>query len=150
MHDGAIARVGELKLRLNVVVLVNAPLVPVTVTFEVPAAMELLVLIVKVDVHVGLQLEDEKEAVVPAGKPEMSNETGCIAPVIKKALSVFVTEPPEVAALSPEFVKEKSKGWVTVKALLVTVLELNPALKALAFTVVELRTVMVPVYWVDN
>ena len=36
---------------------------------EVPAGVELLLLIVNVEEHVGLQLDEENEAVVPEGKP---------------------------------------------------------------------------------
>jgi hypothetical protein len=54
---------------LKVVVLVIPPPVAVTVTVEVPARVEALVLIVRVEEQAGLQVAAEKEAVAPLGKP---------------------------------------------------------------------------------
>jgi hypothetical protein len=62
--------VGEFTVKLNVVVLVTPPPVAVTVMVELAAGVELLVLIVKVEEQVGLQLAGENEAVVPVGSPE--------------------------------------------------------------------------------
>ena len=61
---------GRLTVKLNVVVLVIPPPDAVTVTLELPAAVELVVLIVSVEEQLGLQLVEENEAVAPVGKPE--------------------------------------------------------------------------------
>jgi len=67
--------VGELTVRLNVVALVTPPPVAVTAMVELPAGVEPLVLIVRVEEQVGLQLAEEKEAVAPLGRPEVEKET---------------------------------------------------------------------------
>jgi hypothetical protein len=67
--------VGRLTVKLNVVVLVTPPPDAVTVMVELPAAVELLALIVTVEEQVGLQLAEENEAVAPVGKPEAENVT---------------------------------------------------------------------------
>jgi hypothetical protein len=66
--DG-VATVGKLTVRLNEFVRVTPPPVADTVMAEVPAGVELLLLIVNVEEQVGLQLDEENEAVVPEGKP---------------------------------------------------------------------------------
>jgi hypothetical protein len=71
-----VATVGKLTVKLNVVVLVTPPPVAVTVMVELPAGVELLVLMVSVDEQAGLQLVDEKEAVAPVGNPEAERVTG--------------------------------------------------------------------------
>ena len=70
-----VGTVGRLTVKLNVVVLVPPPPDAVTVTLELPAAVELLVLIVNVEEQLGLQLGEENEAVAPVGKPEAENVT---------------------------------------------------------------------------
>src|SRR5215471_17506038 len=70
-----VATVGRLTAKLNVVVLVNPPPDAVTVMVELPAAIELLALMVIVEEQVGLQLVDEKEALAPVGKPEARKVT---------------------------------------------------------------------------
>ena len=69
------ATVGKLTVKLNVVVLVTPPPVAVTVMVELPAGVELLVLMVRVEEQAGLQLVEEKEAVAPVGKPEAEKVT---------------------------------------------------------------------------
>ena len=64
-----VATVGKLTVRLNEVVRVSPPPVAATAMADVPAGVELLVLIVKVEEQVGLQLAEENEAVDPEGKP---------------------------------------------------------------------------------
>ena len=64
-----VATVGKFTVRLNEVVRVSPPPVADTVMADVPAGVELLVLIVKVEEQVGLQLAEENEAVDPEGKP---------------------------------------------------------------------------------
>ena len=66
---------GRLTVKLKVVVLVTPPPDAVTVTLELPAAMELLALIVRVEEQLGLQLAEENDAVAPAGKPEAEKLT---------------------------------------------------------------------------
>lgn len=70
-----VATVGEFTVRLKFVVLVTPPPTPVTVIVEVATGVEPLVLIVSVEEQVGLQLTEEKEAVAPAGRPEVEKET---------------------------------------------------------------------------
>jgi hypothetical protein len=70
-----VVTVGRLTVKLNVVVLVTPPPDAVTVTLELPAAVELLVLIVRIEEQPGLQLAEEKEAVAPEGSPEVLKET---------------------------------------------------------------------------
>ena len=70
-----VATVGKLTVKLNVVVLVNPPPVAATVMLELPAGVELLVLIVSVEEQAELQLVEEKEAVAPVGKPEAEKVT---------------------------------------------------------------------------
>jgi hypothetical protein len=70
-----VATVGKLTVRLNEVVRVTPPLAADTVMADVPAGVEPLVLIVNVEEQVGLQLEEEKEAVAPPGNPEAEKVT---------------------------------------------------------------------------
>jgi hypothetical protein len=68
-----VATVGKFTVRLNEVVRVSPPLVAAdTVTADVPAGVELPVLIVNVEEQVGLQLGAENEAVDPEGKPAIT------------------------------------------------------------------------------
>ena len=67
--------VGRLTVKLNVVVLVTPPPAAVTVMLELPAGVELLVLMVIVEEQAGLQLVEEKEALAPVGKPEAERVT---------------------------------------------------------------------------
>ena len=66
---------GRLTVKLNVVVLVTPPPDAVTVTLELPVAVELVVLILSVEEQLGLQLAEENDAVAPAGKPEAEKLT---------------------------------------------------------------------------
>jgi len=76
---------------------------------------------------------DEKEAVAPEGNPEAEKETaGCVEPEVKLALIELVTEDPAVTDLSPELVREKLKGWVTINEALASALALDPLLNAFA------------------
>jgi len=70
-----IATVAALTVRLKVVVLLTPPPVAVTVMVEFAAGVEAVVLMVRVEEHVGVQ-EAEKEAVVPEGRPEAEKATG--------------------------------------------------------------------------
>ena len=62
----------------------------------------------------------------------------------------LVTEDPATTDLSPELAREKLKGWVTVKAALVSALAFDPILNALAFTVALFVRVMLPLYRVED
>ena len=70
-----VATVCKLTFKVNAEVLVTAPPVAVTVMLELPAGVELLVLMVSVEEQLGLQLVEEKEAVAPVGKPEAEKAT---------------------------------------------------------------------------
>jgi hypothetical protein len=70
-----VATVGKLTVKLNVVVLVIPPPAAVTMMLELPAGVELLVLMVSVEEQAGLQLIEEKEALAPVGKPEAERVT---------------------------------------------------------------------------
>ena len=65
----------RLTFRLNVVVFVKPPPDAVTVMVELPAGVEPLVLMVRVEEQAGLQLVEEKEAVAPVGRPEARKVT---------------------------------------------------------------------------
>ncbi len=69
------ATVGKLTVKLNVAVLLTPPPVAMTVMLELPAGVELLVLMVSVEEQAGLQLVEENEAVAPVGKPEAEKVT---------------------------------------------------------------------------
>jgi hypothetical protein len=142
--------VGRLTVRLNVVVLVSPPPAAVTIMLELPAGVELFVLMVRVEEQVGLQLVEEKEAVAPVGKPEAENVTAWALPDVKVALIELVTEEPATTDMPPELDTEKLKGWVTVNEALASALALDPLLNALAFTVALLVRVMFPVYRVED
>ena len=70
-----VATVGKLTVKLNVVVLVTPLAAALTVMLEFPAAVELLVLMVRVEEQLGLQLAEDNEAVVPEGNPDTEKET---------------------------------------------------------------------------
>jgi hypothetical protein len=70
-----VATVGELTFKLKVLVLVAPPPAAVTVIRKVPAGVELVVLIVRVEEQVGPQEADEKEAVALVGRPEAEKAT---------------------------------------------------------------------------
>jgi hypothetical protein len=69
------AGVGAFTVIVKLVVLVTPPPVAVTVTVKLPTGVEPLVLIVSVEEQVGLQEAEEKEAVVPVGRPEVEKVT---------------------------------------------------------------------------
>jgi hypothetical protein len=70
-----VATVGRLTARLNVVVFVIPPPDAVTVMVELPAGVEPVVLMVRVEEQAGLQLVGDNEAVAPEGSPETEKET---------------------------------------------------------------------------
>jgi hypothetical protein len=140
-----VATLGKLTVKLNVVVFVTPPPVAVTVTLELPAGVELLVLTVSVEEQAGLQLVEEKEALAPVGKPEAERVTAWALPVVKVVLIEFVVEDPAITDIFPELDREKLKGWLTANEALASALALDPFLNALAFTAVLLVKVIAPV-----
>jgi hypothetical protein len=140
-----VATVGKLTVKLNVVVLVTPPPDAVTVTVEVPAGVEPLVLMVSVEEQLGLQLLGEKEAVAPEGNPEAENVSGCLFPETNVALMALVTEDPATIDLFPELASEKSNVWLTVNEALASPLGLYPLLNALALTTALFLRVIAPV-----
>ena len=81
-------------MRVKLVVRERDPAVPVTVIVDDPAGVEVEVVRVNVDEHVGLQDPGENEAVAPAGKPDAEKVTGCVAPETRVAVTVLVTDCP--------------------------------------------------------
>jgi hypothetical protein len=118
------AAVGKFTPKLNEVVLVTPPPDAVTVMVELPAGVDPLVLMVRVEEQLGLQLFGEKEAVAPEGNPETENVTGWVVPETNVALIELVTDEPAVTDLSPELESEKLNGWLTVNEALASPLEL--------------------------
>jgi hypothetical protein len=130
---------------VNVVVLVTPPPVAVTVMVELPAGIEAVVLIVRVEEHVGLQEVEEKDTVVPEGKPEAEKVTAWALPDAKVVPIELVTEEPAMTDLFPELAREKLKGWVTVNEELASALALDPLLNAFAFTTALVVKFIAPV-----
>jgi hypothetical protein len=140
------ATVGKLTPRVNVVVFETPlPFDAVTVMVELPAGVEPLVLMVRVEEHLGLQLFEEKKAVAPEGSPNVENVTGCVLPETSVVLIELATDEPAVTDLSPELESEKSKRSLIVNEALASPLGLYPLLNALALTTALLVRVMVPV-----
>ena len=81
-------------MRVKLVVRERDPAVPVTVIVDDPVGVEVEVVRVNVDEHVGLQDPGENEAVAPAGKPEAEKVTGCVVPETRVAVTVLVTDCP--------------------------------------------------------
>jgi hypothetical protein len=139
-----VATVGKLTVKLNVVVFVTPPPPAVTVMVELPAGVEVFVLIVIVEEQAGLQLVEENEAVAPVGKPETERVMAWALPDAKVVLIELVTEDPATTEMSPELDREKPKGWLTVNEPLASALALDPVLNAFAFTVVLVVKVIAP------
>ena len=71
-----VATVGRLfTVKLKALVLVTPPPAAVTVIRKVPAGVELVVLMVRVEEQVGPQEVEEKEAVALVGRPEAEKVT---------------------------------------------------------------------------
>jgi hypothetical protein len=129
-----VATVGKLTVKLKDVVRVTPPPVADTVIVEVPAAAAPLALSVIVEEQLGVQLDEEKEAVTPDGNPDAENVTACALPETKVEVIRLDTDEPANTELFPELLNEKSKGWVTVNEALAMPLGLYPVMKALALT----------------
>ena len=72
-------------VNVNVVVRDREPAVPVTVIVEDPGGVDEEVVSASVVEQVGLHDAGENDAVVPAGRPEAENETGCAVPAVRVA-----------------------------------------------------------------
>lgn len=59
-----------------------------------PTGVELVVSIVIVVLHVGVQPEEEKEAVAPAGNPDTLNDIGAVVPETSVAATASLTVEP--------------------------------------------------------
>ena len=70
-----VATVCALTFKLNVVVFVIPPPDAVTVIGELPAAVELLAIMVSVQEQLGVQVAEENEVVAPVGRPEAERVT---------------------------------------------------------------------------
>ena len=81
-------------MRVKLVVRERDPAVPVTVIVDDPVGVEVEVVRVNVDEHVGLQDPGENEAVAPVGRPEAENVTACVVPETRVAVMVLVTDCP--------------------------------------------------------
>ncbi len=68
------------------------PAMPVTVIVDDPVGVDVEVVRVNVDEHVGLHDAGENAAVAPAGKPEAENVTACAVPETRVAVIVLVTD----------------------------------------------------------
>jgi hypothetical protein len=139
-----VATAGKLTVKPNVVVLVTPAPLTVTMMVELPAGVEPVVVMVNTEEQFGLQLPEEKEAVVPVGNPEAINETGWVVPELKVAVMVLVTEDPATTDLSPELESAKLNIGVIVKDALASALGFDPFLKAFALTVALLVKVKAP------
>lgn len=71
-----------------------------------------LVPIVNIVEQVGVQVVDEKDAVVPDGRPATEKEMDCALPDNKLAVVVFFPEDPAIAEIVPELAKAKSNDGV--------------------------------------
>ena len=116
--------VGKPTPKLNVVVLVTPPPDAVTVMVELPLGVEPLVLMVRVEEQLGLQLLEENAAVAPEGSPEAESVTDCVLPETNVALIELVTDEPAVTDLLPELEREKLNGWLIVNEALASPLGL--------------------------
>src|SRR6266566_4417894 len=106
---GAVAGDAAFTVKVNVVVRVTEPAVPVTVIVGEPAGVAVEVAMVNVDVQFGLHDEREKDAVAPDGNPEADRTTACAAPDTVVTVTVFVDDWPAVTAWLPPLEIEKSK-----------------------------------------
>lgn len=111
-------------MRLNVVVCVKAPLVPITVIGNVPSDAPPVAVSVSVEpqLRFGVHEVGEKLAETPAGRPLADKLTEAGAPERSVMFTEFVTEPPCTTERLPPFAIEKSKGVPTVMAFTASVL----------------------------
>jgi hypothetical protein len=85
----------------KIAVRVSEPLVPVTVTVEVPVGVVARVAMVSVVEQEGEQLGGEKDGVAPAGRPEAENETDAAVPERSVVFTALITDEPWTTERSP-------------------------------------------------
>jgi hypothetical protein len=102
-----VATVARLAVRVNVVVLLVPPPAAATVMVELPGEVEPVVLMVRVEEQVGVQLAEEKDPVAPEGNPETLKETAWLVPDTKLVAIELATEDPATTVLLPELEREK-------------------------------------------
>ena len=85
---------GAFTVSVKVVVRDREPATPVTVIVDDPAGVNAEVVRINVDEQIGLHDAAEKEAVVPAGRPEAEKDTDCAVPETRVAVIVLDTDCP--------------------------------------------------------
>ena len=94
MSEKSNAGGGAFTVKVNVVVCERDPAVPVTVIVDDPVGVEVTVVRVNVDEHVGLHDPGENAAVAPVGRPEAANVTTCVVPETRLAVIVLDADCP--------------------------------------------------------
>ena len=94
VHFAAVGGGVAFTVNVKVVVWDREPAVPVTVIVDDPVGVELEVVRVNLDEHVGLHDPGENAAVAPVGRPEAENVTACVVPETRVAVIVLVTDCP--------------------------------------------------------
>ena len=94
-------------VRVNVVVRVSEPAVPVTVTGYAQAGVDGSVVMARLVVQVGIHDIGTYVADVPIGRPDVENDADCDAPDERVAVMVLDTLWPWVTDLDPPLVREK-------------------------------------------
>ena len=112
LKDGGV--VAEPTFRVNDVVCVIEPLVPVTVIGKLPADMEVTVDIFNVVEHVGLHEDAVNELVTPDGRPETEKVTGAAVPELSVEVMVLEVEFPALTESDPLFEREKANAVTVV------------------------------------
>ena len=94
----------------NSVVCDLPPPVAVTLTVDIPAGVDAVVLMIRLVMHVGLQLVKVKEAPAPEGRPAAEKVTACDVPEANWAVIELLVDEPRITETSPPFESEKSNG----------------------------------------
>lgn len=84
--------VGIITVNSKLVVFTSASAMPFTVIVYVPTGVDGAAIIVRTEVHVGLQEVGEKDAVAPVGRPEAENETDSEVPDRRVAVTIVVVD----------------------------------------------------------
>ncbi len=100
---------GVVTFKVNWLVLVKLPAVPVRVMVEVPVVAVDEAVIARLDEQVGLQEVGENEWVTPVGKPEATKVVEVMVPESKVAVILLLTDDPLATLLLPPLVRLKSK-----------------------------------------
>ena len=141
---------GSDTIKLNEVDRVTIPSLPETAMGKVPAGVDVVVEIVRVEEQLGLQEGTENDPLAPVGNPESEREIALLLPDFKTALIPFCAGDPFIVPLSPPFDSEKSNCRSRVNQALASLLGLELFLKAFAFTSVVAATVNAPLYCVED